>query len=186
LVFRFAANLLQTAMRNLLFASVAIVILGVTAPGLLTRYVNPDGGVAEAARHEDAAEEPEAGGGGGQVSIRAARDGHFYVDGEINFRDVDFVVDTGASAVVLRESDALAAGIRVSKAQFDKPVSTANGVTHAAAVMIDALTVEDIRVTGVRALVLPDEALSISLLGASFLNRLGRFEVADGTLIFEN
>jgi aspartyl protease family protein len=176
-------------MRNLLFASAALVILGVAAPGLLTRYINPEGGQAEAARYEESADEPatpSAAGGGRQVSIRAARDGHFYVDGEINFRDVDFVVDTGASAVVLRESDALAAGIRVSKAQFDKPVSTANGVTYAAAVMIDALTVEDIRVTGVRALVLPDDALSISLLGSSFLNKLGRFEVADGTLIFEN
>jgi aspartyl protease family protein len=178
-------------MRNLLFASAAIVVLGVAAPGLLTRYVNPDGGEAEAARYEDAAAEeptatPEAGGSGRQFMIRASRDGHFYLDGEINFRDVHFMVDTGATAVALRESDAAAAGIRVSKGQFDQPVSTANGVTYAAAVMIDALTVEDIRVTGVRALVLPDDSLSISLLGSSFLNKLGRFEVADGTLIFEN
>ena len=177
-------------MRNLLFASVALMVLGVAAPGLLTKFVNPEGGEAEAARYQDAAEEPaapsEAGGNGRLVSIRAARDGHFYLDGEINFRDVHFMVDTGATAVALRESDAAAAGIRVSKSQFDKPVSTANGVTYAAAVMIDALTVEEIRVTGVRALVLPDDSLSISLLGSSFLNRLGRFEVADGTLIFEN
>ena len=37
-----------------------------------------------------------------------------------------------------------------------------------------------------RAFVLPDELLWVSLLGGSFLNRLARFEVADGTLIFEN
>ncbi len=177
-------------MRNLFFASVALMVLGVAAPGLLTRYVNPDGGEAEAARYEETAGEPEAaaetGGSGRQFTIRAARDGHFYLDGELNFRDVHFMVDTGATAVALRESDAVAAGIRVSKGEFNRPVSTANGVTYAAAVMIDALTVEEIRVTGVRALVLPDAALSISLLGSSFLNKLGRFEVADGTLIFEN
>jgi aspartyl protease family protein len=176
-------------MRNLFFASVALMVLGVAAPGLLTRYVNPDGGEAEAARYEETAGEPEAAsetGSGRQFTIRAARDGHFYLDGEINFRDVHFMVDTGATAVALRESDAAAAGIRVSKGEFDKPVSTANGVTYAAAVTIDALTVEEVRVTGVRALVLPDESLSISLLGSSFLNKLGRFEVADGTLIFEN
>lgn len=176
-------------MRNLLFASAAIVVLGVAAPGLLTRYVNPDAGEAEAARYEEQAEEPaasEAGGGGRQVSIRASRDGHFYIDAEINLRQVHFMVDTGATAVALRESDAAAAGIRVSKSEFDKPVSTANGVTYAAAVLINSVRVEDIDVQGVRALVLPDESLSISLLGSSFLNKLGRFEVADGTLIFEN
>ena len=176
-------------MRNFLFASVALMVLGVAAPGVLTKYVKPDGGEAETALYEASAEEPAApasGGNGRQFSIRASRDGHFYLDAEINFRDVRFMVDTGATAVALRESDAASAGIRVSKGEFDKPVSTANGVTYAAAVMIDALTVEDIRVTGVRALVLPDDALSISLLGSSFLNKLGRFEVADGTLIFEN
>lgn len=176
-------------MRNLLFASVALLVLGVAAPELLTRYVDPDGGEAEAARYEVSAEEPAApaaGGNGRQFSIRASRDGHFYLDAEINFRDVHFMVDTGATAVALRESDAAAAGIRVSRSEFDNPVSTANGVTYAAAVMLNSVRVDDISVEGVRALVLPDDALSISLLGSSFLNKLGRFEVADGTLIFEN
>jgi aspartyl protease family protein len=38
----------------------------------------------------------------------------------------------------------------------------------------------------VRALILPDDRLKVSLLGGSFLAKLKRFEVADGTLVFEN
>jgi aspartyl protease family protein len=46
--------------------------------------------------------------------------------------------------------------------------------------------VDDIEVSDVRALVLPDDRLAVSLLGASFLSRLARYEVSGGTLIFEN
>jgi aspartyl protease family protein len=95
------------------------------------------------------------------------------------------MVDTGASVVALRESDAHAAGIRPRRADYDQPVATANGTAYAAAAEID-IAVEEIEIDGVRALVLPDEKLGISLLGGSFLNRLSRFQVEGGSLIFEN
>ncbi|MGH6926280.1 MAG: TIGR02281 family clan AA aspartic protease [Propylenella sp.] len=121
-----------------------------------------------------------------KVEVKAARDGHFYVDAEVNFREVRFMVDTGATVVALRQSDAAAAGIRPRPADFLHPVQTANGTTNAAAATLDSVTVAEIEVRNVRALVLPDEQLSVSLLGASFLNGVERFEVTDGTLIFEN
>jgi aspartyl protease family protein len=96
------------------------------------------------------------------------------------------MVDTGATVIALRESDAAAAGIRPRGADFEHPVATANGTTYAARAELDSVAVRDIEVSGVRALILPDDQLSISLLGGSFLNRLARFQVADGTLIFEN
>lgn len=176
-------------MRTILVVSAALVVLGVTAPGMLTKFTAATGSRAgaDAVRVDTpAAEIALSRGGPSQVSIRAARDGHFYLDAEINFRDIRFMVDTGATVVALRESDAAAAGIRVGKSDFDQKVATANGVTYAADVLINSVTVADIRVNGVRALVLPDDSLSISLLGSTFLNKLGRFEVADGTLIFEN
>jgi aspartyl protease family protein len=121
-----------------------------------------------------------------KVEFKAGRDGHFYVDAEVNFREVRFMVDTGATVVALRVSDAAAAGIRPRAADFLHPVQTANGTTNAAEAVLDSVTVAEIEVRNVRALVLPDEQLSVSLLGGSFLNGLERFEVTDGTLIFEN
>jgi aspartyl protease family protein len=96
------------------------------------------------------------------------------------------MVDTGASVVALRQSDAVAAGLRPRSADFDQPVSTANGTAYAAAANLETVAVSDIEVNGVRALILPDEQLNVSLLGGSFLNRLERFQVESGTLIFEN
>ncbi|HSG94070.1 MAG TPA: TIGR02281 family clan AA aspartic protease, partial [Afifellaceae bacterium] len=69
---------------------------------------------------------------------------------------------------------------------FNLPLSTANGTTYAAAVTLDRVAVDDIEIRRVRAVVVPDGQLAISLLGTSFLNKLRRFEVSDSTLLMEN
>ena len=170
-------------MRQLLFACIVIAVTAAAAPGLFTRYVEAQGGPPSA---EAASAAPARSSALSQVEIEAERDGHFYVDAEINFRPVRLMVDTGATVIALRQSDAAAAGIRPHRADFERPVATANGTTYAAEAKLDSVAVRDIEINGVRALILPDDQLSISLLGGSFLNRLARFEVAGGTLMFEN
>jgi len=175
-----------TSVRPLLLASIVIVLASVSAPSLLTHYFDrPQAGEGAAAPEPAAIDEAEAS-GGRSVAIEAERDGHFYIDAQINFRPVRMMVDTGATVVALRQSDAESVGIRMRRADFDQPVQTANGTTHAAEATLDAIAVEDIEIDGVRALVLPDDQLSVSLLGGSFLSRLERFEMRSETLIFEN
>ena len=171
-------------MRQLLFACIVIAMTAAAAPGLFTHYLDAQGGTPLSA--ETASAEPARSSALNQVEIEAERDGHFYVDAEINFRPVRLMVDTGATVIALRQSDAAAAGIRPHRADFEHPVATANGTTYAAEAKLDSVAVRDIEINGVRALILPDDQLSISLLGGSFLNRLARFEIADGTLMFEN
>ena len=178
-------------MRSLLITCVLIGLAAVAAPQLFTQYVQPSRD--NAAEMQVAAEGGEEASGEGsvqssvrQVSIEAGRDGHFYVDAEVNSRTVRLMVDTGATVVALRVSDAEAAGMRFIPSDFTNPVQTANGTTMAAEAILDSVSVEDIEVRNIRALVVPDDQLSLSLLGGSFLNGLQRFEVADGTLIFEN
>lgn len=172
-------------MRPLLVASVAIVIAAAAAPRAFDRFM-------EAGGHEAVARSPAADAGerrshaASQTEIAVGRDGHFYVEAEINFRRIRLMVDTGATVVALRQSDAAAAGIRLLQADFDRPVSTANGTVDAAEAVLDLVRVRDIEVSEVRALVLPDDKLSVSLLGGSFLSRLARYEVSGGTLTFEN
>jgi aspartyl protease family protein len=174
-------------MRSLLVTAGAIVVLGASAPGLITRYLEQTSapGRTEAARQGDPLARVQNL-SNRQVEIPAESDGHYYVGAEINFQAVRLMVDTGASVVALRQSDAEAAGIRVRPAEFDQPVSTANGTAYAASAELDSVSINDIEVSGVRALILPDDQLGISLLGGSFLNRLARFQVADGTLVLEN
>ena len=178
-------------MRSLIIGCILIALAAVAMPQMFKYYVDQPrtrGASAEVASVDGVVEgESEAGAARSRlVSIEAERDGHFYVDAEINARPVRLMVDTGATVVALRQSDALTAGIRLMPRDFTNPVQTANGTTMAAETEIDSIMVEDIEVPRVRALVLPDDQLSISLLGGSFLNGLERYEVADGTLIFEN
>jgi aspartyl protease family protein len=94
-------------------------------------------------------------------------------------------VDTGASQVALRESDAAELGIHPMPADYTATVSTANGNIKAARAKLDRIEVGDITVFDVAALVLPDEALSQNLLGVTFLSRLRRYEYANGRLVLE-
>jgi len=122
---------------------------------------------------------------GRTLTLDADRQGHFKVAARIDGRHIDFIVDTGASLVVLRASDAAEVGIRPVPNDYTATVSTANGKIKAARASLDRIEIGDITVYDVPALVLPDEALSQNLLGVSFLARLRRYEYANGRLVLE-
>ena len=119
------------------------------------------------------------------LMVERERDGHFHIDSRINGRLVGVLVDTGASMVVLRETDAENAGVRPRADEYTALVTTANGKVKAAPATLDRVELGGITVYDVPALVLPDEVLSTNLLGMSFLSRLRRYEVADGRLVLE-
>ncbi len=98
---------------------------------------------------------------------------------------LDFIVDTGATLVTLRESAAAEIGIHPMPVDYTATVSTANGRIKAAPTKIDRIELGDITVFDVPALVLPDEALSQNLLGVSFLAKLRRYEFANGRMVLE-
>ncbi len=110
------------------------------------------------------------------VRIRRRPDGHFVARGDVNGANLVMLVDTGASTVVLKPSDAKAAGIDVDGLVFTVPVRTANGTAYAAAVRIKRINVGGIVIEGVEGLVAKPGALSESLLGMSFLTRLRSYE----------
>ena len=122
---------------------------------------------------------------GRSLMLESDRQGHFKVEARIDGRHIDFMVDTGASLVIMRESDAAQIGIRPRPSDYSATVSTANGKIKAAPATLDRIEVGGITVYDVLALVLPDEALWQNLLGVSFLSRLKRYEYANGRLVLE-
>jgi aspartyl protease family protein len=122
---------------------------------------------------------------GRSLMLDADRQGHFKVEARIDGRYIDFMVDTGASVVVLRESDAAQAGIRPMPRDYTATAITANGKIKAAPAKIERIEVGGITVYDVPAMVLPDEVLGQNLLGVSFLSRLKRYEYADGRMVLE-
>ena len=122
--------------------------------------------------------------GNGRIArIEADTRGHFVVEAKLNGRKAEVLVDTGATLVAINESVARRIGIKLTREDFRYKVSTANGDTKAAAVVIDEIAIGKIRVRDVQATVLSDKALDGILLGMSFLKQLDRFEVSDGTLV---
>jgi aspartyl protease family protein len=118
-------------------------------------------------------------------SILIVRDagGHFVVDGRTNGSKTSFLLDTGASAVVLTFSDARKAGIRERDLSFSVPVSTANGRTLVAPVRIETLTIGDHTLRNIRGFVARDGTLDSSLLGMTALDRLRSWRIEGDRLI---
>ena len=116
------------------------------------------------------------------VELKLAQNGHFLAEAEINGRSVDVLVDTGATVVALSYEDARKTGFRTASFDFKYPVSTANGVVKAAKVTIRRIVIDSIRIENVDAMIMPEGALTGSLLGMSFLSRLDSYKVENGVL----
>lgn len=120
-------------------------------------------------------------GSGGEVELRREMDGHYYVTLQINGTDVEFVVDTGASGMVLTMADAERIGFDTGALAFLGEASTANGTVRTAMVRLDEVVLGPFRDRDFRAYVNEGE-LDTSLLGMDYLGRY-RIEVADNRMI---
>lgn len=96
--------------------------------------------------------------------------GHFLTDGRINGRRVHFLVDTGASVVVLGKAQARSLGIDTSQGT-EAHTQTANGVAKAIFLTLDLVAVGNIELRNVQAAVLESD-LPHALLGMSFLKQV--------------
>ncbi|MGE3247680.1 MAG: TIGR02281 family clan AA aspartic protease [Beijerinckiaceae bacterium] len=121
--------------------------------------------------------------GFGAVTIASDPGGQYSTAAEIDGQSIPMLVDTGATVVALRFEDAQRLGIMPMPSDYTVKISTANGEIAAARTHLREVRVENIRVADVQAVVMPQGALSKSLLGMTFLKRLARFEVASGNLV---
>jgi len=117
-----------------------------------------------------------------RVEIPRSRDGHYYVTVTVNDVPVDFVVDTGATDVVLSEADAQRVGFDLDQLSYSGTAITANGRIATAPVSLDRVSLGPNTDYNVRAVVNGGE-LEGSLLGVSYLDRWSRIEIADGAMV---
>ena len=117
----------------------------------------------------------------GVARFRANRRGDFVVPAAVDGVRVTFLVDTGASQVVLSRGDARRVGFDPERLRYTLRFRTANGEISGAPVRLREVVLGGVRITGVRASV-ADSDLGTSLLGMSFINRLSAFELRDGVL----
>ena len=113
---------------------------------------------------------------GQAVRIRKQLDGQFIAQAHVNGIAVNMIVDTGASAVVLKPGDARKLGINTAGLVYSVPVQTANGTSFAASIKLKNIAIGPLQIGNVQALVTKPGALQKSLLGMSFLSRLRSYE----------
>ena len=118
----------------------------------------------------------------GQIEVPRAPDGHYYLTAESNGEPVRFVVDTGATQIVLTKEDARRAGLDLDGLVYLGRANTANGEVRTAPVRLDRVTIGPIEDSNVRAVV-NDGVMEGSLLGMEYLQRFSSVEIGGGKLV---
>ncbi|WP_373029661.1 TIGR02281 family clan AA aspartic protease [Sulfitobacter sp.] len=118
----------------------------------------------------------------GTVTIPRARDGHYYLSMQINGAAIRFVVDTGASDMVLTRADAQRVGLSPDTLNYLGRANTANGEVRTAFVRLNEVQLGTVRDFDVSAVV-NDGDMAQSLLGMGYLQRWGRIEISNNELI---
>ncbi|MCM8856418.1 MAG: TIGR02281 family clan AA aspartic protease [Candidatus Thiodiazotropha sp.] len=121
-----------------------------------------------------------------QLTAKVWRDqaGAYTTVGTINGLTVNFLVDTGATAVAMHANQAKRLGISYRLEGSPIYVSTANGTTPAYDVVLDRVQVGDITLRQIRGFVIDSNGPGRVLLGMSFLNRV-KMEDQGSVLILE-
>jgi aspartyl protease family protein len=166
----------MSAGSNILWLGAAIVGVALLAPSLpRSESPAPPQAPAEAA----AARVEPAGNGLARREIARSADGHFYLDAQVNGARIRFLVDTGASIVALTPADAQRAGIAL-------PTARATAIGAGGAVEVMPVTIDRIAIGPLEARAVPGAVareLPVSLLGQSFLSRVGTVEISGDKMV---
>ncbi len=166
-------------MGKLIFFTVTVLIVGTVCARMIDQ-----GRPASAPPSAMAAQPAPRAASPSSVTLSRGNGGHFWTDARIDGRRLELMVDTGASQIALRASDAARLAIHPTAREYSVKVATANGMTRVAQVRLRMVEIGSIVVYDVPALVHEDDGLGVNLLGMSFLSRV-RFTHEHGKLILE-
>src|SRR5712691_12445378 len=136
-------------MLRILFFAGLLLAAGV----FVARFVDQSARAPTAAKAMTAAPAPAVANNSRSLVIKAGNGGHFEVEARVDGRRLKFMVDTGASQIALRESDAARLGIRPIPRDYSIKTYTANGEGRAALAELRMVEVGNIVVRDLPALV---------------------------------
>jgi len=115
------------------------------------------------------------------LTLTADSNGDFYIYASANGTRVRFLVDTGATDIVLSPSDANRLGIDTAALHYVRGYETANGVGAGAAYTLNTISIGPIQLWNLPVSINRTD-MHASLLGMAFLKRLRSFEFTDRKL----
>jgi len=113
------------------------------------------------------------------IRVKADSRGHYVVKGTADGVSLEFLIDSGATNIVLTKADARR--LNAGPLRFNVTTSTANGPVKNAEITIGTLTVGSQTLTRVPALVNGGE-LEESLLGMAWLRQFQSIEIKNGVM----
>ena len=117
-----------------------------------------------------------------ELTLSEGGGGHFLVYGMVNGTRIRFLIDTGATDIVLDPADATRIGLDLDQLKFDIPFGSANGIGYGARAVVGRLIVGPIEFSDVRVSI-NKAGMGSSLLGMAFLKRLKSYSFSGGKLI---
>jgi aspartyl protease family protein len=120
--------------------------------------------------------------GSGEVSFARAADQHFRIDALVEGQPVRFLLDTGASGVILTRQDAARIGYPPGRLSFTQIFETANGRTRGAPIRLKQIAIGPLVFSDVPASVNEGD-LGESLLGMRLLEQLSSIEIRNDRLV---
>ena len=158
-------------------AMIAAGVVTLIVPKLQDRQAPPEIPIVASAVHAT----PMAGFANAAIIDREP-DGHYWTRADVDGTAVKFMVDTGASTVAITFRDAQRIGLKPEDLEFKWEILTAGGVVHGAAVTLEKISVGQVEIENVEAMVLR-EGLEQSLLGMTFLGELYSYEFRKSQLV---
>jgi aspartyl protease family protein len=119
---------------------------------------------------------------GGDLTLIRAPDGHFYTDAQVNGTIIRVLVDTGATTVALTKADAAKIGLIFTDAQFTAIGQGAGGKLALKPIMLDRIIIGTTDAANVDAVIIKSD-LKVSLLGQSWLKRVGTVEIKGDRMV---
>ncbi len=145
---------------------------GMMAAGMILAMIVATGWfnrISEKRRHPNQEINSEIIANQAQVRLQRNRQGHYLARGEINGITTDFLVDTGATDVVIPARIAKRLKLKRGRSSI---ANTANGTVKVYRTRIDQLTIGDIHLDNVAASINPGMQGQAVLLGMSALSRV--------------
>ncbi len=105
-----------------------------------------------------------------EVNLSPASNGNYKANGKINGKNVSFIVDTGASYISMNKN--LAKALKIKPGNEEVQVHTASGTESSYMVMLDTVSVGDIKMHNIPAVISKHDYPLEPLLGMSFLKRV--------------